>query len=70
MHLRGRGFDHVPGVAGTLDVQLGGDAPASAVVVHDVVANEADLWEWSQDLLTREVERLGVRARLGRRTTP
>ena len=58
MHLRSRGFDHVPGVAGTLDVQLGRDAPANAVVVHDVVANEADLWEWSQDLLTREVERL------------
>ena len=58
MHLRARGFDHVPGVAGTLDVQLGDDAPANAVVVHDVVTNEADLWEWSQDLLTREVERL------------
>ena len=58
MHLRARGFDHVPGVAGTLDVQLGSDAPASAVVVHDLVPNEADLWEWSQDLLTREVERL------------
>ena len=58
MHLRGRGFEHVPGVAGTLDVQLGSDAPASAVVVHDLMPNEADLWEWSQDLLTREVERL------------
>ena len=58
MHLRGRGYTHVPGVAGTLDVQLGGDAPASAIVVHDVVANEADLWEWSLDLLAREVERL------------
>jgi maltose alpha-D-glucosyltransferase/alpha-amylase len=58
MHLRARGFDRVPGVAGTLDVQLGRDAPASAVVVHDLVSNEADLWEWSQDLLTREVERV------------
>ena len=27
-------------------------------MVHDVIANEADLWEWTQDLLTREVERL------------
>ena len=58
MHLLSRGFDHVPGVAGTLDLQLGRDAASNAVVVHDVVANEADLWEWSQDLLTREVERL------------
>ena len=33
-------------------------SPANVVVVHDAVANEADLWEWSQDLLTREVERL------------
>ncbi len=58
IHLRAAGFDNVPGVAGTLDVQFDGEAPASAVVVHDVVVHEADLWEWSQDLLTREVERL------------
>jgi maltose alpha-D-glucosyltransferase/alpha-amylase len=58
MHLRARGFEHVPGVAGTLDVQLGREPAASAVVVHDLVVNEADLWEWSQDLLTREIERL------------
>ncbi|MGI9029379.1 MAG: maltose alpha-D-glucosyltransferase [Ilumatobacteraceae bacterium] len=58
LHLRAMGFEHVPGVAGTLDVQFAGEAPASVVVVHDVVPNEADLWEWSQDLLTREVERL------------
>ena len=54
----GAGFENVPGVAGSLDVQVTGDVPANVVVVHDVVANEADLWEWSQDLLTREVERL------------
>ena len=58
LHLRAAGFEHVPGVAGTLDVQLGGGAAANVVVVHDAIANEADLWEWSQDLLTREVERL------------
>jgi maltose alpha-D-glucosyltransferase/alpha-amylase len=58
IHLRGRGFEHVPGVAGTLDVQFRGEAPANVVVVHDVIPNEADLWEWSQDLLTQEVERL------------
>ncbi len=58
LHLRAMGFENVPGVAGSLDVRFTGDAPANVVVVHDVVANEADLWEWSQDLLTREVERL------------
>jgi len=57
LHLRAAGFEHVPGVAGTLDVEFDG-ATANVVVVHDAVANEADLWEWSQDLLTREVERL------------
>ena len=58
LHLRARGFENVPGVAGSLEVQITGDVAANVVVVHDVVANEADLWEWSQDLLTREVERL------------
>ena len=32
--------------------------PSNVVVVHDAIGNEADLWQWSQDLLTREVERL------------
>ncbi|MET0326319.1 MAG: alpha-glucosidase C-terminal domain-containing protein, partial [Ilumatobacteraceae bacterium] len=58
VHLRAAGFEQVPGVAGTLDVELGGDVAANVVVVHDAIANEADMWEWSQDLLTREVERL------------
>ena len=57
IHLRAAGFEQVPGVAGTLRVTIGGEA-ADVVVVHDAVAHEADLWEWSQDLLTREVERL------------
>jgi maltose alpha-D-glucosyltransferase/alpha-amylase len=58
LHLRAMGFDRVPGVAGTLDVSIGRDAPSNVVVVHDAIGNEADLWQWSQDLLTREVERL------------
>jgi maltose alpha-D-glucosyltransferase/alpha-amylase len=56
-HLRGAGFLHVPGVAGTLDVVMGKE-PTTVVVVHDAIPNEADLWQWSQDLLGREVERL------------
>ncbi|MBA3605027.1 MAG: maltose alpha-D-glucosyltransferase, partial [Acidimicrobiia bacterium] len=59
LHLRANGFAHVPGVAGTLDVRLDGEpAAATVVVVHDAVHNDTDLWEWSQDVLTREVERL------------
>ncbi len=58
LHLRAMGFDRVPGVAGTLDVTVGGEAASNVVVVHDVIGNEADLWQWSQDLLTRDVERL------------
>src|SRR4029079_8945701 len=58
MHLRAAGFEHVPGVAGTLDLSLDGGPASNVVVVHDAVANESDLWQWSQDILTREVERL------------
>ncbi|MET0146875.1 MAG: maltose alpha-D-glucosyltransferase [Ilumatobacteraceae bacterium] len=58
MHLRAAGFDHVPGVAGTLDISIDRAAPANVVVVHDAVSNEADLWQWSQDQLGREVERI------------
>jgi maltose alpha-D-glucosyltransferase/alpha-amylase len=58
-HLRARSFEHVPPLAGTLDVHLAGEKePATVVVVHDAIAHDADLWQWSQDLLTREVERL------------
>ena len=28
------------------------------VVAHDAVPHEADLWQWCQDVLTREVERI------------
>jgi maltose alpha-D-glucosyltransferase / alpha-amylase len=58
LRLRTAGFEQVPGVAGTLDVTIDGAAPSNAVVVHDVIGNEADLWGWSQDLLGREVERM------------
>ena len=59
LHLRAAGFEHVPGVAGTLDVaaRRRRRRPTSSSSTT-LVANEADLWEWSQDLLTREVERL------------
>nr|MBA3288858.1 phosphotransferase [Acidimicrobiia bacterium] len=58
-HLRANGFDHVPGVLGTLDLDLPGESsPGAVVVVHDLVPNECDLWQWSQDVLTREVEAL------------
>jgi maltose alpha-D-glucosyltransferase/alpha-amylase len=58
LHLRAAGFEHVPGVTGTLDVTFEGAAPSNVIVVHDLIGNEADLWGWSQDLLGREVERM------------
>ena len=58
VHLRAMGFDRVPGVAGTLDLAVGGAVASNVVVVHDAIGNEADLWQWGQDLLTRDVERL------------
>ncbi len=54
------GFAHVPGVVATLDVDLtGGDEPASALIVHDAISNEGDLWTWVQDVLSREIDRRG-----------
>jgi maltose alpha-D-glucosyltransferase/alpha-amylase len=56
-HLIARGFEHVPGVAATLEVDLRGETePASVVVVHDAVANEGDLWQWMVSELSRELE--------------
>ncbi len=44
-HLLAAGFDRVPGVAATLDVDLAGEPiPANVVVVHDAVTHESDLW--------------------------
>jgi len=58
-HLRRHGVDHVPGVAATLDLEIDGESElTTALVVHDAIPNESDLWTWTQDVLTREVERL------------
>jgi maltose alpha-D-glucosyltransferase/alpha-amylase len=44
-HLRAAGFDRVPGVAATLEIDIAGEpAPANVVVVHDAVPHESDLW--------------------------
>jgi len=58
-HLRRQGVDHVPGVAATLDLEIAGESElTTALVVHDAIPNESDLWTWTQDVLTRDVERL------------
>ena len=66
-YLAGVGFDHAPGLAATLDIDLpdpagGGTAPANVVIVHDAVANEGDL---SERMLTAFSETL-----TGRRDRP
>jgi maltose alpha-D-glucosyltransferase / alpha-amylase len=51
------GFAHVPGLAATLEVDLAGESePASALIVHDAITNEGDLWAWTQDLLSRDID--------------
>ncbi len=51
-HLLSAGFDRVPGVAATLDIDIVGEpAPANVVVVHDAVPHESDLWEKMLDEL-------------------
>jgi maltose alpha-D-glucosyltransferase/alpha-amylase len=44
-HLSAAGFERVPRVAATLDIDLGGESlPANVVIVHDAIAHESDLW--------------------------
>jgi maltose alpha-D-glucosyltransferase/alpha-amylase len=57
-HLIAQGFDHVPGLAATLEIDLVGETePAEVVVVHDAVTNEGDLWSWTLDELAVSIER-------------
>ena len=54
------GFPYVPGVVATLEVDLPGESePASALIVHEAISNEGDLWAWTQDVLSREIDRRG-----------
>jgi maltose alpha-D-glucosyltransferase/alpha-amylase len=51
------GFTHVPGVLGELKIDLRGrDGEAVAMVVHEAVANDGDVWQWTQDELARLVD--------------
>ena len=44
-HLRAVDFDHVPGVAATLEIGLAGEtAPAHVMIVHDAITHDSDLW--------------------------
>ncbi len=57
-HLSRAGFAHVPGVVGALELDLVGEPePATALIVHEAIANEGDLWDWTQDVLSREIDR-------------
>jgi maltose alpha-D-glucosyltransferase/alpha-amylase len=56
--LRERGFEWVPGVAATLELDLPGEKePADAVILHDLVTNESDLWQWTLEELSRSLDR-------------
>jgi maltose alpha-D-glucosyltransferase/alpha-amylase len=44
-HLSAAGFERVPRVAATLDIDLAGESlPANVVIIHDAIAHESDLW--------------------------
>jgi maltose alpha-D-glucosyltransferase/alpha-amylase len=50
-------FPYAPALYATLDVSLPDeDHWATAVVVHRAVANEGDLWAWTRDELSREID--------------
>jgi len=51
------GFDHSPGLVATLEVDMPGeDSTASAVIVHEAIANEGDLWAWMSHQLSRAID--------------
>jgi predicted trehalose synthase len=63
-HLSRVGFAHAPGLIGHFDVELG-DGTANAVIVHDAIPNEGDLWK----LIGEQPDRASdVAELLGRRT--
>ena len=59
-HLGAHGFQHVPGLAATLEVDLAGETtPADVLVVHDAIPNEGDLWRWTLEELSVDLEQRG-----------
>ncbi len=56
-HLGRTNFDHVPGVAATLEVGLAGETqPATALIVHDAIVHESDLWVKVLDDLSLDLD--------------
>lgn len=76
-HLAANHFEHVPGLAATLELDLpGASQPADVVIVHDAIANDGDLWSALLEQLARELaigeafddRHLQLAQLLGRRT--
>jgi maltose alpha-D-glucosyltransferase/alpha-amylase len=56
-HLERAGFPNSPGLAATLELSLPGELEkATAVIVHDAIGNEGDLWTWMLDELSRSLD--------------
>ena len=71
LHLRAAGFEQVPGRRRHARRRRStATSPSNVVVVHDAIANEADLWQWSQDLLDARGRAPRHRARRRPATTP
>ncbi len=52
--LLANGFTHVPAALGELAIDVGSDdGLAIGMVVHEVVPNDGDVWQWTQDELAR-----------------
>ena len=57
VHLKRSGFEHVPGLVATLDVHLAGEAePVNALVIHEAIPHESDLWVWMLDELSLAID--------------
>jgi maltose alpha-D-glucosyltransferase/alpha-amylase len=57
-HLAAVGFEHVPGLVATLDVDVTEeDQPANVMIIHDAVTHESDLWVKLLDELSLGIDR-------------
>ena len=55
-HLAAAGFEHVPGLSATLELELPGESQlVDILVVHDAIANDGDLWSVLLERLHREL---------------
>jgi maltose alpha-D-glucosyltransferase / alpha-amylase len=57
-HLKGRGYQHAPGLIGHIDVAVGRDVHSTLAILQKFVPNEGDAWTFTVDEVQRYFERI------------